>query len=444
MKAPPPLVVASLFAALLSSIVSPARSTPAAPPKSTGHPIARGTFLQEYLARDWTDAQWQAEFRYLREVGMEYLVFGSTADSKARITFYPTSLPGYRLADGYGDTVDTCLRNAEEAGFKVFLGLNFNGDWWQKGANDPEWLLTQMREGNALADELWARYSHKYPKAFYGWYWGWEVDNANFRTPETIQTLARALDTSVQHLKTLTPSKPVMLCPFMNYRLSGPEAYRAMWTTVFARCALGAGDIFCPQDCVGAGGLRLDDVAPWFAALGKAVATKPGLRFWSDTETFVQEDWTSAPIGRFIEQMRKVQPYVETCITFAYSHYYSPNTVGPGFHRTYAEYVRTGKLDAVPPSPPSDLRAEISAPGRVRLSWRAATDDHGVCGYYVYRDGKLISRKQIGKDKNPPDAVNLELVDEKAGDSAAAAKYTIQAYDFAGNISATVGSASPR
>src|SRR4051794_29028449 len=105
------------------------------------HPIARGTFIQEWLVPDWTDAQWQAEFRFLREVGMEYLVFGSTADSKARVTFYPTALPGYRLADGYSNTIDACLRNAEKAGFKVFLGLNFHGGWWQKGASDPEWLL---------------------------------------------------------------------------------------------------------------------------------------------------------------------------------------------------------------------------------------------------------------------------------------------------------------
>jgi hypothetical protein len=71
-------------------------------------------------------------------------------------------------------------------------------------------------------------------------------------------------------------------------------------------------------------------------------------------------------------------------------------------------------------------------------------DDHGVCGYYVYRDGKLISRKQIGKEKNPPAAANLDLVDEKAGDAGPTAKYTIQAYDFAGNVSASVGPVSPR
>jgi hypothetical protein len=137
--------------------------------------------------------------------------------------------------------------------------------------------------------------------------------------------------------------------------------------------------------------------------------------------------------------MQKVQPYVETCITFAYSHYYSPNAVGPGFHRTYAEYVRTGKLDAVPPSPPADLHAEVIALGKVHLTWRAATDDHGVCGYYVYRDGKLFSRMQIRKEKNPPNTATLELVDDKAGDAAPTAKYTIQTYDFAGNVSATVG-----
>jgi hypothetical protein len=436
------LVVLVPLLTLLFSLLGGLPTRAAVPLLANSHPIARGTFIQEYLARDWTDEQWLAEFRYLREVGMEYLVFGSTADSKARVTYYPTQIPGYHLATGYADTLDACLRNAQKAGFKVFLGLNFHDAWWQKSANDPEWLQAQMADGNAIAKELWQRYGSKYPRSLYGWYWVWEVDNLNFRTPAQVSTLAKAIDTNVRFLKTLTPEKPVMLCPFMNYRLGTPDQYRQVWESIFAQCALGPGDIFCPQDCVGAGGLRLEDVPAWFRALKSAVATKPGLRFWSDTETFVQEDWTSATIGRFVEQLKVVQPIVELSITFAYSHYYSPSTVGPGFHRTYREYVQTGTLETKPPTAPTDFQGERRTPSGYRLRWHRATDNQGIAGYYIYRNGTLISRLQIGKSKTPDEREILDFVDDKPGD-ALTLHYTIQAYDFAGNVSALSPPVSP-
>jgi hypothetical protein len=268
-----------------------AKPAPKTPSPLRGHPVARGTFVQDWLVADWDDAAWQAEIRAMKQVGMDIIVFGSTADGKSRETSYPTGVTGFTPMKGGADPVDACLRNAERSGMHVFLGLNFSSDWWRKGANDPEWLYGQMEEGNAIASDLYRRYAAKYPKAFRGWYWVWEVDNAGYNTPEQRRTLAKALDISVRHLKSLDPKLPVMLCPFMNYRLGTPDEYRAMWTDVFANCALGKGDIFAPQDCVGAGGLRLQDVDAWFAALKKAVATRPDLRFWSDTETFIQEDW---------------------------------------------------------------------------------------------------------------------------------------------------------
>ncbi len=412
------LIVGTIMASSVNAKSAPARN-----------PVAVGTFIQQYLVKDWTDAQWMAEYRAMMEVGMRYLVFGNTADGKDRVTWYPTTLEGWRLAEGYTDPLDACLRNAEKAGIRVFIGLNFHEDWWRKAASDPEWLYAQMREGNAVASEIHRKYYAKYPKAFAGWYWVWEVDNMSYQKPEQRTTLAKALDINVRHLKTLKPALPVMLCPFMNYRLGTPDQYRETWEYVFANTALGKGDIFAPQDCVGAGGLTIDRVDAWFAALRKAVDTKPGLRFWVDTETFTQEDWTSATLDRFVRQMQLVQPHVEACITFAYSHYYSPNKVDPGWQKTYLGYVKSGKLEAQKPTDPGDVRVQRLPDGSVKVQWEPSTDNIGVCGYYVFRDGELASRQQ-----QDPKTVFAEQ--KVAGDTMPV--YEVQAYDFAGNTSARV------
>jgi chitodextrinase len=50
-----------------------------------------------------------------------------------------------------------------------------------------------------------------------------------------------------------------------------------------------------------------------------------------------------------------------------------------------------GAADAAAPSAPSGLTAQqLAAPARVQLAWTASTDDVGVTGYEVSRDGAVL------------------------------------------------------
>ncbi len=422
----------ALALALVAAGCAPEPPLPPGKPVST-YPIPTGTFIQNFLVKDWTDAQWQTEIRTMKECGIDTIVFAPCAEGPKNHAYYTTRIPGFRLAPGYPDLVENLLRNAKKGGVKVFLGLNFHDDWWKKGSTDPQWLYDQMEVGNKVADELYARYHARYPKTFVGWYWVWEVDNYCFHTEAQAKVLAKAIDVNVKHVKSLDPNMPVMLCPFMNYRLGTPQAYAGMWTTVFANCSLGKGDVFCPQDCVGAGGLNMDNFLGWFAALRNAVDTKPGLLFWSDAETFVQADWTSATLDRFVRQMKGVQPYVDNIITFAFSHYYGVNNTNPGWQKTLRDYVKTGKLDATPPPPIAGGSGRVLANGAIELTWSAAFDNMGDCGYDVYRNGYKVKRIEPPKQPRKKGAT-VTWIDSAEG-GRPEAKYEVQCYDFAGNVS---------
>ena len=258
-----------------------------------------GSFLQANLCGSWTDARWQEEFAAMKDAGMHYLVIGPVAQSyqgRSAETLYPSSLPNTEMARGgngmpYPDIVDACLRNAESAGMKVFIGIGMNDKWWSLSMADSTWLYNQMDFDNEVCDEVWHLYKKKYPDAFYGWYWAYEVANVNL-TPRAEEVLAKAMNIQLDHLTSANERLPFMWCPFMNSQFGPPQAYEAMWKRVFAQMHTDVGDIFCPQDCVGAGGLKLDQVADWFSALRQAVDTKPGLVMWSDVETFDHYDWS--------------------------------------------------------------------------------------------------------------------------------------------------------
>jgi chitodextrinase len=85
--------------------------------------------------------------------------------------------------------------------------------------------------------------------------------------------------------------------------------------------------------------------------------------------------------------------------------------------------------DVTPPSVPSGVVATAASPTRILLSWNRSTDNFGVAGYEVTRDGALVASV-----KAPP-------AEEKALPAPGRYCYSVVALDAAGNRSAPSTSA---
>jgi chitodextrinase len=92
--------------------------------------------------------------------------------------------------------------------------------------------------------------------------------------------------------------------------------------------------------------------------------------------------------------------------------------------------VMVNTADASAPTLPANLSAAVISSSQVNLTWTASTDDVGVSGYRIYRDGSLVGT-----------ATGTSYTD--TGLSAATTySYRVAAYDAAGNASAQTGAIS--
>ncbi|HYS42279.1 MAG TPA: hypothetical protein VEO01_42195, partial [Pseudonocardiaceae bacterium] len=92
--------------------------------------------------------------------------------------------------------------------------------------------------------------------------------------------------------------------------------------------------------------------------------------------------------------------------------------------------LATWTVDSTPPAAPTGLTASASSPFDVNLAWTAATDNTGVTGYDIYRDGSLD--QSVGPVTSYNDAV--------LGGSTH--QYAVRARDVAGNVSPLSATAS--
>jgi chitodextrinase len=119
---------------------------------------------------------------------------------------------------------------------------------------------------------------------------------------------------------------------------------------------------------------------------------------------------------------------------------YSDTTVGHGFaytytvdafdaagnHSTKSAPASATTLDDIPPTTPGTFAASSTSPTAVVISWSASTDNVAVTGYDVYRDGSVLITLAAGA---------LNYTDTVVSGSTHA--YTVDAFDAAGNHSAT-------
>jgi chitodextrinase len=85
--------------------------------------------------------------------------------------------------------------------------------------------------------------------------------------------------------------------------------------------------------------------------------------------------------------------------------------------------VSNGVLDTIKPTKPTGLAAVAASPTQVNLSWNASTDNVGVTGYRVFRNGVLLATVA---------AINYQDVTVIANTGYT---YTVLAQDAAGNLS---------
>ena len=88
--------------------------------------------------------------------------------------------------------------------------------------------------------------------------------------------------------------------------------------------------------------------------------------------------------------------------------------------------------DVQPPSSPNELAAKDAGATKVDLSWQTSTDDTGVNGYTIYRDGTALGTVS---------GTTLTYSDNTAMPSTTYS-YKVDAFDLAGNHSAASGTVS--
>ncbi len=88
--------------------------------------------------------------------------------------------------------------------------------------------------------------------------------------------------------------------------------------------------------------------------------------------------------------------------------------------------------DTSPPTVPAGLSANAVSPGEIDLSWSASTDNAGVTGYTVYRDGTYLTTTAAGVTTSADTSVVAST----------AYSYAVDSFDAAGNHSARSAPAS--
>jgi len=422
---------ATALTLVVGAVVLPASAASATDPCDTA-PRLSGTFVQPALIDGWTNGQLDDEFEHLDDACIDTHVLQWTADSGAHTTIYDTGLPGY-TQNTATDVIDRLLASAESWDKSVIVGLQVNHDWFTKGVSDLTWLGNEADFAKDLADELYDWYGDY--DSFDGWYLPFEVDNLNFPTSTQWDRLGAFYDDVIDHLNTISPGLPVVVAPFYNDGLAGtidPATWEDMWESILGDAAI---DVIALQDGVGAGHAKVSDLADWFSATRDAIDTaRPTTQLISDAETFVfgPGGLQPMPLAGVIADLEAVETYVDGNWAFAYDHYQSPLSVPAVYHATYLDYLENGVLDASAPGTPTSLAATAAGSQSISLTWTAPSDNLGVAGYRIVRDGSLVAITHGAT----PGWADSQL------DGSTSYSYTVTAFDAAGNVSAASGTAS--
>lgn len=442
------------FICALMAFVMAMLSGYALPEEKKCDPAFTGSFIQSWASSTWDDEQWESEMQYMKDCGIIYLVVqdlatkGYKAEGGRWTLYYDSKLPEFEGADkSETDVLAKALYHCKKAGIKVFVPLAMFDDFWTETALGSQYAEI-CETSERMAEEIYADYYEGYEDTFFGWYFVPEINN-NILNVIGVKKLADGLNGILEKLTELDSSLPLLMSPFYTNYLSGGKAISlAQLVSFFEYTDFRDGDIFCPQDAVGAGWTDVDDLKMMWALYNEAVKTSDAdVKLWANVECFTTatpdtltdgitgpsatENTVSVPVtfDRLVYQMNVASAYAENIITFSFNHYYSLKYASPMFMETYKDYLANGfVLEDESPAAVTEFEKTATDSG-VRLTWNNAEDNFGVAYYRLEKDGKFLARVET--------FAGGETFYEAQG-AKLSSEYTITAYDAAGNASESV------
>lgn len=447
------ILIRKILCALLAFVMA-ALSGFAVPEEKKCDPAFTGSFIQSWASSSWDDDQWESELEYMKDCGLEYLVVqdlatkGYKSEGGKWTLYYDSQLPEFENADRSGtDVLAKALYHCKKAGIKVFVPLAMFDDFWTETALTNQYAEV-CKVSEKMAEEIYANYYEGYEDTFYGWYFVPEINN-NILNVIGVKRLAEGLNGILGKLTELDSSLPLLLSPFYtNYLSGGTTVSLLQLVSFFEYTDFRDGDIYCPQDAVGAGWTDVDDLKKMWTLYSEAVKTADAdVKLWANVECFTSatadtltdgitgpsatENTVSVPatFDRLVYQMGVASGYAENIITFSFNHYYSLKFASPMFMETYKDYLDNGfVLEEECPSAVTELTKEATENG-IRLTWEKSEDNFGVAYYRIEKDGKFLARVET--------FAGGDTVYEAEG-AAEESVYTVTAFDAAGNASEAV------
>ncbi len=420
--------------------------------KPTGQkckPEFTGTFIQSWMTCSWDDERWTEEVENMKKAGIEYLVLQCLADKGYEENggqwnvYYDTDVEDLKGATYGGDCLEPALKSCQNAGIKVFVGLSMFDDFWNEAALGSTYQDVCHIAGDMIED-IYGKYGEKYKDSLYGWYFTPEISNG-LLCQISLNKLVKGINHIIDRINEVDETKALLMSPFYSEYLStGPIASLSSYVKFFNMVKFRDGDIFAPQDAIGAKWVREKNLEMTWKIYKTAIDTcNADIKLWANCENFngaitsetlggvlspkITENTSNvtATLDVFVRQMEIASKYAENIITFSYNHYYSPSRINPAFINAYYDYVENGYiLESEAPQAPENITMTQSENG-IELSWDEAVDNFGIAYYRLEKDGKFLARidKFYGTEEN-------YCVDKNGTTDSI---YTIETFDVAGN-----------
>ena len=412
-------------------------------------PEFTGTFIQSWMTCVWDDERWAEEAENMKKAGIEYLVLQSLADKGYKKdggnwnVYYDCDVEALKNATYGGDCLEPALKACQNAGIKVFVGLSMFDDFWSE-AGIGSLYQDVCRIAGDMMEDIYNKYGEKYKDSLYGWYYTPEISNG-LLCQLTLDGIIKGINHIIDRINEVDASKPLLMSPFYSeYIATGPIVTLCNYVRFFNKVNFRDGDIFAPQDAIGAKWTREKSLEMTWKIYKAAFDTCPAdIKLWANCENFdgaiaseilggalspkitEHKSNITATLDRFVRQMEVASEYAENIITFSYNHYYSPSNVNPAFINTYYDYLENGYVleKEAPEAPENAIKAQ--AENGIKLSWDEAEDNFGIAYYRLEKNGKFLARidKYYGWEEN-------SYTDENGSIDSV---YTIETVDAAGN-----------